>query len=79
MFIFQQLLIPSADSIGQVDEHFIDRYSSILTYFGDDGDRPSSWKARMVGWYIFLLEHWPLIHFLVWVLGLCIWGLIVAI
>lgn len=58
LFVFQQLLIPSTDGISQFDEHFVDRYSSIFNVFGDDGDRPSSWRARVIGWYIFYSRTW---------------------
>jgi len=58
LFIFQQILIPSVENFSQVDEHFVDRYSSILSIFGEDSDRPSSWKARVIGWYVFYSRTW---------------------
>jgi len=58
LLFFQQILIPSIDNISHVDEHFVDRYSSIFNVFGSDGNTPSSWKARVVGWMVFYTKTW---------------------
>ena len=35
----------------------MDRYSTIFEIFDDD-DKPSSWTARMSGWYVFYMKTW---------------------
>lgn len=59
LFVFcYQLLLPNVGSSVNVDATFIDRYSTIFEIFGDDDDKPSSWTARLVGWYIFYMKAW---------------------
>ncbi len=41
-----------------VDESFVERYSSILDIFGDSSEGPSSWKARVSGWGVFVWGTW---------------------
>ena len=47
-----QILLPHLQSI-PVEESFIDRYSTILDIFGSEEGKPSSWTARLSGWYIY--------------------------
>ena len=47
-----QILLPHIQAI-PVEESFIDRYSTILDIFGSEDGKPSSWTARLTGWYIY--------------------------
>jgi hypothetical protein len=52
-----QLFLPQLNNIN-VEESFVDRYSTIFELFGDDDDKPSSWTARTTGWYVSYLKTW---------------------
>ena len=54
----QQLILPRLGQAVTVDDTFIDRYSTIFEIFGDDKSKPSSWTARMMGWFIFFMRTW---------------------
>lgn len=57
LVFFNQLLLPQMNDLS-VDESFIDRYSTIFEIFGDDSSKPSSWTARMMGWYVYYIKTW---------------------
>jgi hypothetical protein len=47
-----QILLPHLQAIPDSDS-FIERYSDILDIFGSEDDKPSSWTARLSGWYVY--------------------------
>jgi hypothetical protein len=47
-----QIFLPHLQSI-PTDQTFIDRYSTILDIFGSEDGKPSSWTARLSGWYVY--------------------------
>ena len=55
-----QLFLPQLGQAVVVDDDnkFVDRYSTIFEIFGDDKSKPSSWTARLMGWYIFFMRTW---------------------
>jgi hypothetical protein len=53
-----QLFLPHIGQTVIEDDTFVARYSTIFEIFGDDDSKPSSWTARLMGWYVFYLKTW---------------------
>lgn len=50
-----QIFLPHLQQL-PIDESFVERYSTIFDIFQSDDGTPSSWTARMTGWYIYFSQ-----------------------